>query len=253
MTFYFSFLTINKKTIRKLIYLLNVNKLERRLPRNRILRRNAFLLLPSPQHLSRLPTLINSNDLNLLGTSDPQQTTHHLREDGEFVKGQLAVKDCLGLLLTLHQTLLQALHEGHGLLHLAEFAYLGVQVFVVEGDGDGVEGLADKIDVLLLPCGELLSCVDCDLLGLAGVEAKSLALGELLGESCFGRSDVGGGGADVVGCSREFGGRLRDLREEGVVDGFRLFNTKKLVLIHDSRDKEILTFLRTSRQMYSVQ
>lgn len=201
----------------------NVNKPKSRLPRNSILSLQITNLLTSPHNLPRLPTLINSNNINLLTPSRPLKPRAHLPENRELIERQLPLKHRLRILPALHQSLLQVLHEGHGFLHLAVLRDLGFQFFVVDRDVDGVEGLADQVDVFLLPRRVLLGGVDGDLLWFLGVEGGGFALGQLLGDSGFRGCYVGGGCADVARCRGELGGWFRDVWEDGVVDARGLF------------------------------
>lgn len=200
-------------------HLLNIGKVERRLTGNGILSLQSLPLLTSTHNLTSLTTLINSNNLQLLGASNALNSRNHLAEDSEFIERQLTVEDSLGDFLVDNETLLESLDEGHGLLHLAELADLGVQLLVVEGDADSVESFTHKVDVLLLPDGELLGRIDAELLGLAGVEGSLLALGELLHEVGLRGGDAGGGRAGVVKGCGQLEGELGDLGEAGVVDG----------------------------------
>lgn len=202
--------------------LLNVGKSKGRVSRDGVLSLQTLSLLAGTQHVTGLTTLVDSDDLELLAARRTLQTTPHLLEGSELVKGQFPSEHGVRGLLALDQTLLQALDERHGLLHLTQLADLGVQLLVVEGEAEGVEGLADQVDVLLLPLGVLLRGEDGDLLGLARVEGAGLTLGQLLGEVGLGGGDAGGGVADVARCGQQLRGRLGDLGEAGEVDGLGL-------------------------------
>lgn len=147
-----------------------------------------------------------------------------MRQNRELVEGKLALEDGIRGLTTLDETTLKTLDEGHGLLHLTKLADLAVKLLIVDGDVERIEGIADKVDVLLLPDGVLLSGVDSNLLGLAGVEGNVLALGQTLGEVGLSGENGRGGTADVGLGSGESGGRLGNGGELGEVDGFGLLS-----------------------------
>ena len=209
--------------------LLDVDKLERRGSRHGILARQTLTLLTSANNLTSLATLINSDDLNLLEAGGALQTAHHLRQNSELIEGKLAIEDSGGGLASIDQTALQVLNEGHGLLHLTELADLCVELLVVEGEVQGVEGLAHQINVLLLPVGVLLGNEDGKLLGLAGVEGNGLALGELLGEVGLGTHDVACSTTDVVLSGGQLGRGLWHGRELGEVNRLGLNGIRSLL------------------------
>lgn len=198
--------------------LFDIDKLEGRGSRHGILAGQTLTLLTSANNLTSLATLINSNDLNLLETGGALQTTHHLGKNGELIEGKLAIEDSGGGLASVDQTALQVLNEGHGLLHLTELADLCVELLVVEGEAQRVEGIADQVNVLLLPIGVLLGNKDGKLLGLARVEGNGLALGKLLGEVGLRAHDVACGTTDVVLSGGQLGRGLWHDRELGVVN-----------------------------------
>lgn len=167
------------------------------LTRDGVLGGETLLLFTGANDLTGLATLIDSDDLNHLAACGLLQVDEHLLEDGELIERQLPAEDGLWLLAALDKTSLQGLDERHSLLHLTHLAHLGVQLLVVDGEVETIEGLADQIDVLLLPRGVLLGSVDCELLGLTGVVASALALGSLLGELSLSRGDARGSGPDI--------------------------------------------------------
>lgn len=169
--------------------LLNVGERESRLSRDGVLSRKTLLLLTSTNNLTSLATLLNGNNLNLLVASRALQATNKLRKNIELVEGKLAVEDSIRGLTALNQATLKTLDEGHSLLHLTELADLAVKFLIVDGDVERIEGIANKIDVLLLPDRVLLSGIDGNLLGLTGVESNVLALGQTLGEVGLGRKN----------------------------------------------------------------
>lgn len=198
--------------------LFDIDKLEGRGSRHGILAGQTLTLLTSANNLTCLATLINSNDLNLLETGGALQTTHHFGKNGELIERKLAIEDSGGGLASVDQTPLQVLNEGHGLLHLTELADLCVELLVVEGEAQRVEGIADQVNVLLLPIGVLLGNKDGKLLGLARVEGNGLALGKLLGEVGLRAHDVACGTTDIVLSGGQLGRGLWHDRELGVVN-----------------------------------
>lgn len=165
--------------------------------RDSVLAGEALLLFTGANNLAGLATLINSDDLNLFAACCLLQVDEHLIEDGKLIERQLPAEDGLRLLTALDKTSLQGLDERHSLLHLTHLADLSVQLLVVDGQVETIEGLANQIDVLLLPRGVLLGGVDCELLGLTGIVASALALGSLLGELSLSRGDARGSGPDI--------------------------------------------------------
>ena len=216
MTFIFSNMTSSHG------YLLDIGELEGGLSRDRVFSGQTLTLLTRADNLTSLATLIDSNDINLLEASSALETNDHVAQSGELVEGKLTLEDVLRGLATVYKAALQGLNEGHGLLHLTELADLGVQVLVVEGDTQGVEGVAHQVNVLLLPSGELFGNEDSKLLGLAGVKASGLALGELLGEVGLGTHDVAGSATDVVLGSGQLGRGLGNNGEASEVNGLGL-------------------------------
>ena len=221
----------NEIVFSKICRLFDIDKLECRGSRHGILAGQTLTLLTSANNLASLATLINGDDLNLLEAGG-------------------AIEDSGGGLASVDQTALQVLNEGHGLLHLTELADLCVELLVVEGEVQCVEGVADQVNVLLLPVGVLLGNKDGKLLGLAGVEGNGLALGELLGEVGLRAHDVACGTTDVVLSGGQLGRGLWHDRELGVVNRLGL-NGVRLRLSMKGRRKP--TFLRTSSQMCSAQ
>lgn len=204
-------------------YLLDVAEDEGRVAGHSVLGLKALLLLAGANNLTSFATLLNGDDLNLLVSSGTLQTTNHLSKYSEFIEGQLALKDVLGGLTALNQTALQALDEGHGLLHLTQLANLGIKLLVVDRDIQGIESLTHEVDILLLPSGILLGGEDSELLRLAGVESRGLALGQLLGEVALGRQDAGSSAANVGLGGRELVRGLRYFGEFGEVNSLGLY------------------------------
>lgn len=183
---------------------------------------NDLAVLANANNLTRLAALVDSNQLNLLVTGSTLQTAYHLGENLLLIEGQLAVEDGLGRLAARDQAALQVLNKGHGLLHLATLADLGIKLLVVDGDGQTVEVLVHQINVLLLPGREFLGVEDSQLLRLPRVEVRGLALGQALGELALGGQNAGGGAADIVLGSSELQLRLGNCGELGKVNGVGL-------------------------------
>lgn len=220
--------------------LFDVDKLECRSSWHGILTGQALTLLTSTNNLTSLATLINSNDLNLLETRGALQTTHHLGKNDELIEGKLAIEDSGRGLASVDQTALQVLNKGHGLLHLTELANLCAELLVVEGEVQRVERIADQVNVLLLPVGELLGNEDDKLLGLAGVEGNVLALGELLGEVTLGAHDVACGTTDVVLSGGQLGRGLWHRRELGEVNRLGLKGVRSRLSIKWGKETDLI-------------
>lgn len=108
--------------------------------------------------LALLGALLGNDNGDLLEARRALEAGDHVQQNLLLVEGELALQDDRRVLPGL-QALLELHHEWHGFLHLAHLADLAVELLLVcDGVGGGVPVLAQQVDVLLLPGGELLGC-----------------------------------------------------------------------------------------------
>lgn len=110
------------------------------------------------------------------------------------------------------------MNERHGFFHLGlgDFRPEG---FVVEGEGEGIEGVADHVDVFGLPGGVGCCGEDGEFLGQFGVEGDGFAFFLFFELRGFGGGDAGGCVADVFASGGEMGLGERDGGPESELDG----------------------------------
>ena len=124
-----------------------------------------------------LSAFFYGDDVDRFAPCRSLQAGNHVLQGIQLIKSQFPVEDRLRL-FSAYQSLLEALYERHGFLHLAHLCNLRVELFVVQGCS--VKCLSYQVDVLLLPSGILCSSEDGEFLWFLGVEGDVLALVLLL-------------------------------------------------------------------------